>query len=334
MTGRDIVVVGGSAGGIEALRGLVAGLPPDLAAAVLVVVHTPATSPGLLPRILARDTALPVAHARDGEALRPGRVYVAVPDHHLLIRDGTVRLSRSARQNRARPAVDALFRSAARWCGARVIAVVLSGALDDGAVGTAVIHAHGGVAVIQDPDEATFDGMPRAALIAVDGYAVVSPAKHLGTRIADLVAEPFVASPPLPDPDLIRETDMTESEHPYGALPLGTPAGLGCPECNGGMSVIGDAATTHYRCHTGHSYSPQTLVDAQREKVETALWTAISFMEEQSMIHQHLAARDAGSGDASTVDHRIAGQEAARAAATLRRRLEQPMSARGDDAEV
>jgi two-component system chemotaxis response regulator CheB len=322
VAGRDLVVIGASAGGIEALCDVVADLPDGLPAAVLVVVHLPATMPSALPRILSRSGPLAAVPAEPGMAIEPGRIYVGVPDHHLLVHDDTLVLSRSARQNRARPAVDALFRSAARWRGPRTIGMVLSGALDDGAVGLATIHDRGGLAVVQDPADAIFPDMPRAALTAVGADAVVAPAAQLGRQIADLVGKPVTGPIEPAGRDLILETDMAEHDRPVPGEQPGRPAGLGCPECTGGISIVGEGATTHYRCHVGHSYSPQTLLDAQREKIEGALWTAVSILEEQAVIHQHLAARAAVSGASITVgNQRAEADEALRAAETIRRTM-------------
>lgn len=319
---RDVVVAGGSAGGIEAFCAFLAGLPADLPAAVLVVVHMPADGPSALPEVLDRCGPLPARWAVDGEPLVPGRVYVAARDHHLLVRDGVVRLSRSARQNRSRPAVDALFRSAARWCGPRAIAVVLSGVLDDGAAGLAAVHARGGAAVVQDPDDAVFGGMPRAALAAVDGDAATGTASELARCVIDLAGQPVVPPTTPPHRDLIMETDMAEHDHPVGREAPGTPAGLGCPECNGGMSVIKQGSTVHYRCHVGHSYSPQTLVAAQREKVESALWTGVSYLEEQAAVHRHLADQATANGAPPAADEQHAAADLAlRTAHTIRRSI-------------
>ncbi len=289
MNRRDVVVVGGSAGSVQAVQAFVSGLPPELAAAVLVVVHRPPDVTSALGRILDRSGPLPARAAQHGEPLKPGTVYVASPDHHLLIHDTTIWLKRSPRQNRVRPAIDALFRSAARWCGARTVGVVLSGALDDGAAGLAAIHARGGLAAIQAPQDALFDGMPRAALAAVAGDAIVGPAAQLGGRVAALLGDPVVQPAEPPDRDLILETDMAEYDHSAGAERPGRPVQLGCPECNGGMALVESGRTVHYSCHVGHSYSPQTLLAAQREKVEASLWTAVSILEEQAVVHQQLA---------------------------------------------
>jgi two-component system chemotaxis response regulator CheB len=316
---RDVVVIGGSAGSVGALQAFVGGLPADLGAAVLVVVHRPPDTPSALARILDRSGPLPARSAEHGEPLKTGAIYVASPDYHLLIHDTAISLRRSPRQNRVRPAVDALFRSAARWCGSRTMGVVLSGALDDGAAGLAAIHARGGVAVIQDAADALFDGMPRAALTAVAGDAIVGSAAGLGVRVAALVGQPVHAPAEPPDRDLILETDMAEHDHSAGAERPGRPVQLGCPECNGGMSVVEAGRTLHYACHTGHSYAPQTLLAAQRDKVESALWTAVSILEEQAVVHQQLANR---TGQAQPpVDQTDAAQAARRSAHRIRENI-------------
>jgi two-component system chemotaxis response regulator CheB len=233
------LVVGGSAGSIEALVEVVARLPPGLPAAVLVTVHVGGNSRSSLPQVLARAGRLPAAHARNGEPLRRGRIYVAPPDLHLLAVAGTARLSGGPRVNRHRPAVDAMFASAARWGGDTVVAVVLSGVLDDGAVGAALVARAGGRVLVQDTADALFDSMPRAALSAVPG-AVTAPAAGLasvigttfhdllggrgGTGVDEIEGEPEMAGPHMGDSDepgflSADETRLTR---------------LSCPECNGG----------------------------------------------------------------------------------------------------
>lgn len=164
MAEPSIIVIGASAGGVEALCELVAALPASLAAPILVVVHVPASHPSLLPRILSRRGSLPAAHAQDGEAALPGHIYVAPPDYHVLLEDGHIRLSHGPRENRCRPAIDPLFRSAALACGHKAIGVVLSGMLDDGTSGLVSIKRHGGTAFVQAPEQAKFSSMPRSAI--------------------------------------------------------------------------------------------------------------------------------------------------------------------------
>jgi two-component system chemotaxis response regulator CheB len=182
---RDIIVIGASAGGVQALQQLVQTLPPDLAAAVFVVLHTSPWAPSLLPQILSRSGPLPAAHARDGEGIERGRIYVAPPDHHLLLeRDRTV-LWKGPKENRFRPAINVLFRSAAGAYGERVTGVILTGALDDGSAGLWWISRQGGVALVQDPDEAQIDEMPRSALTYVSS-AYVARLSEMGSFLTRL----------------------------------------------------------------------------------------------------------------------------------------------------
>ncbi|MFB9235362.1 chemotaxis protein CheB [Plantactinospora siamensis] len=319
--GHDLVVVGASAGGVEALKALVAGLPADLAAAVLVVLHVAPTRSTALAGILDRCGPLPARPARDGERPEPGRIYVAVPDRHLLLHDGRIMLGRGPRQNRVRPAVDALFRSAARWRGARTLGVVLSGTLDDGAAGLAAIAVAGGAALVQDPADALSPGMPEAAL-AVVPTATVAPADGLAAEVARLVADP----PGGPTGTGAHHELTAEEELSRGAggvapefLP-GRPVSVRCPECSGGMNLVETAGTAHYLCHVGHILSPATLVAALRERVEQGMWTAVSILEELAMVHDQLAERARKGGAGLTVTHQRASAAEVRAAADVIRK--------------
>lgn len=168
MSGHAIIVVGASAGGVEAVIQLVQGLPKELPAAILVVIHFPAHGKSILPYILTRSGPLQAVHATDGEAIQPGRIYLAVPDKHLGVKLGYIRLDGGPKENSARPAINVLFRTAAQVYGSRVIGVVLSGTLSDGTAGLSAIKRHGGVAIVQNPDEALFSEMPRSAIKHVD----------------------------------------------------------------------------------------------------------------------------------------------------------------------
>ena len=182
-----IIVIGASAGGVEAISQVVRELPADVPAAVCVVLHFPASGTSVLPSILARVGSLPAAHAVDGEPIQPGRIYVAPPDRHLIVRQERVELSIGPKENNHRPAVDVMFRTAARSHGPRVIGVVLSGTLDDGTVGLAAIRKQRGIAVVQDPEDALYPGMPRSALENVGGDHVL-PVAGIGALLGRLAS--------------------------------------------------------------------------------------------------------------------------------------------------
>jgi two-component system chemotaxis response regulator CheB len=317
---RDLVVIGASAGGVEALCQVLAGLRADLPVCVLVVTHMPARGNSALAAILDRCAALSVVAAQQDTPLSPGHIHVAVPDQHLLVHDGHLLLSRAPQQNRARPAVDALFRSAARWHGPRTVGVVLSGALDDGAAGLAAIDAAGGACVVQEPGDALHRSMPDAALSVVP-HAVVASALNMGDHINALVTEPIGTAAPPFDADLITETDMAENDAPMtrSGQP-GQPVGISCPDCSGGMNIVKTGTAVHYTCHVGHVWSPQTLIEAQQTKIEQALWTAVSILEEQANTHENLAQRVISRPGGMTGNHqRAAAEEIRKAAATIRK---------------
>ncbi|MGY1823392.1 chemotaxis protein CheB [Geodermatophilus sp. SYSU D00079] len=307
-----VVVVGASAGGLTPLQELVAGLPADLPAAVLVVVHVPPTADSHLPRLLSRCGPLPATHPEDGQRLRPGTILVAPPDHHLLVRGSYVRLSRGPRENRQRPAVDTLFRSAARSCGPGVVAVVLSGALDDGAAGAAAVAAQDGVVLVQDPAEARVSAMPRATLAGVR-HARVLPSSRLAPTVTELVRGP--ASPGTPTPTAERKPAMGG---PTADTDLGTPAAIGCPECQGGMFETAPGSPASYTCHVGHSWSAQTLLAAQREAVEGAIYNAASKLLEIAAVHRRLAGLGDGETGTTPEEHLAAAERAEERAARVR----------------
>ncbi|HET8660695.1 MAG TPA: chemotaxis protein CheB [Micromonosporaceae bacterium] len=298
-----VVVVGASAGGVEALRVLVAGLPAGLDAAVLVVLHIPRRAPSALPAILNRSGPLPAAHAVDGELLDAGRIYVAPPDHHLLVSAGRVRLSAGPSENGHRPAVDPLFRSAAQWAGPRTVAVVLSGSRDDGTAGAAAVVRRGGRLLVQDPDEALHASMPRSAMELVGAERVVGAAK-LGAALAELVEEVTQAPPPaVPEAEgepfegavppgenlLILETAMANMEDLTTDELSVQPSGLACPSCHGGLFELPGEPAPRFRCRVGHAWSPQSLLDEQAEAFEGALWVALRSLEEKAELSRRLA---------------------------------------------
>jgi two-component system chemotaxis response regulator CheB len=218
--------------------------------------------------------------------LRQGAVLLAPADHHLLVADDRVRLSRGPRVNRQRPAVDTLFRSAALARGSGVVAVVLSGALDDGAVGAATVAAQDGVVLVQDPAEARVPSMPAAALASVRRARSV-PTAELPAAVAEVVSGP-AATPPTPtEPSIRRSPAMLGG--PTERTDLGTPAALGCPECQGGMFESATEGTVSYACHVGHTWSAQTLLEAEQQAVEGAIYNAASKLMEMAAVHRRLA---------------------------------------------
>lgn len=294
MAARDIIVIGASAGGVDTLQRLVAGLPRDLPATVFLALHVSPGAPGILPQILSRAGPLPAAHARDGEVHKKGNIYVAPPDHHLLVRNGTMRLTRGARENLNRPAIDPLFRSAAVAFGSRVIGVVLTGFLDDGTAGLSAVKRCGGVAVVQDPADAAYPSMPAAALknVAVDHSVPIGAMAELLTR---LVAAP-VKGPGPPAPAGVKAEDaMTEKQTDEEDVldRIGSRSTVTCPECNGTLWELRDDPV-QFRCHVGHAFSPRTLVSEHTRRLEDALWAAVRGFEEKSTIAERVAARVEG----------------------------------------
>lgn len=289
---RDVIAVGASAGGVEALRALVAGLPAGFPAAVLVVLHLPRDATSALPTILSRSGPLPAATAVDGEPLRAGRVYVAASDHHLLLLDGHLRLSNGPAENGHRPAIDPLFRSVARAAGPRGVGVVLSGSRDDGAAGLVSIVAHGGTAVVQEPADALYPSMPLAAL-AQTPAAHVTPAAKLGGLLAELTAE-LLPDDPRPPVDKLLDLEIAISGLvPVTADEAAPPAGFGCPACGGSLFQINDGTVPRYRCRVGHAWSAESLLDEQAIALEGALWMALRALEEKSELSRRMAANGA-----------------------------------------
>lgn len=297
LANKEIIVIGGSAGAVEALKGLVEALPRDLDAAVLVVIHIPPSSPGRLPEILQRHSAVRVAWAEDGEPIENGRVYIAPPDQHLIVEPGCVRLTRAPRENHSRPAIDPLFRSAALAYGPGVIAVVLSGRLDDGTAGLWAVQERGGTTVVQDPDDAAHPDMPRNALAYTEADHVV-PAEALGGLLARLAREPVVphAEPASPALELEVKIAMEANALDHGVMSLGPTTPYSCPECHGVLMRVGEGGIPRFRCHTGHAYALDSLLASATEGVEETLWSALRAVEETVLLLREAARHEASNG--------------------------------------
>jgi two-component system, chemotaxis family, protein-glutamate methylesterase/glutaminase len=324
LIGHDIVAIGASSGGVEALMRLVRDLPADLPAAVFVVVHFPEGAPSVLPRILDRSGPLKAIHPEDGDSIVNGRIYVASPNVHLLVEKGRVRLTRGPRENRHRPAVDPLFRTAAIAYGPRAVGVVLTGALDDGTAGLLAIKRRGGVAVVQDPDDALIPGMPRSALEYVDvDYCL--PLDEIAPLLARIAREPAKEKGAYPVADDMEFESKMAGLDPSvidGGQHFGELSAFTCPDCAGPLFEIRDGNLLRFRCRVGHAYSADGLLDEKSEALENALYVALNTLEENATMADRMAARSRGHGHvhaAARFDERA--QEARRQAAVIRRVL-------------
>ncbi|MFC4536977.1 chemotaxis protein CheB [Sphaerisporangium dianthi] len=295
LSGRDLVVVAASAGGVEALRTLLGEIPAGLRAAVLVVLHISPRSGSALAGILDRAGPLKAASAEHGEILEHGRVYVAPPDHHLLVGGEQVALSRGPRHHGHRPAADPLFLSAALAGGPRTLGVVLSGTLDDGARGCATVERLGGAVAVQDPDHSAFDGMPRAAL-AVTRRPYVGSVKAIARWIARESVTPVEAEAATADAETEREVSLFLSATQPDPGPDGRLSVFTCPDCNGPLFEADDRGRPRYACLVGHAWSIESMVDGQSEAVERAFWVAILRLEERIRIMDRMVVSTEGKG--------------------------------------
>jgi two-component system chemotaxis response regulator CheB len=287
----DVVVIGASAGGVEALSTLVSKLPRNLRAAVFVVLHL-SRARSVLPEILTRAGRLPAVHPADGDPIEHGRIYVGRPDHHLTLEEGRIRVVHGPTENGYRPAVDPLFRSAARVYGPRVIGIILTGALDDGTAGLAAVKEAGGIAVVQDPDEAFASSMPRSAraFVPVDH---VLPLREIGALVVSLTNEqtdpPAAVEGPhvkAMEPDLGPPNIAVQEADRPGKVSVFT-----CPECHGTLWEADERGIVRFRCRVGHVYSPESMLAAQTDSVDRALWIALRSLEERAALTHRLSER-------------------------------------------
>jgi two-component system chemotaxis response regulator CheB len=292
MDKRNIIVIGASAGGFQAIKQLIASLPPDLDAAIFIVWHMSPDIIGILPNVINKQKVIQASNAVDKEPIVFNHIYVAPPDRHLIIEKGLVRVTRGPKENRFRPAVDPLFRSAAYIYGVRVIGIILSGALDDGTSGLWTIKHRGGIAIVQDPGDAEVPSMPENALAAVEVDFRV-PVSEMAALLVKLTAESVKEE---------KEIDMEENKKTSvevsvalqdnalekGVMQLGKFTAYACPECHGVLSAIKDGDIIRYRCHTGHAYSADSLLASITEDIEDSLWGAIRGVEESIILLNNL----------------------------------------------
>jgi two-component system chemotaxis response regulator CheB len=284
----NVAAVGASAGGVEALTQFVAGLTPDLPYAILVALHMPAGSPSALARIIDRNGPLPAVTATAGARLEAGTIYVGIPNRHLLVHDGRILLSEGPTENGHRPGINALFRSVALNHGQRAVGVLLSGVLDDGVLGSAAIRSRGGTTIVQSPPDALFPAMPQNAIDAgVADHEL--PAAELGSMLKHLADRQFEEREMEPDARMELENRIAMARRfstEFDTEALGSPSGYSCPDCNGALISVVEG---NYRCHVGHAWTPDALLRARDDEVDTALWVALRSLQEKAKLSRRLA---------------------------------------------
>lgn len=285
-----IVVIGASAGAIDALPRAVGPLPADFQAPICVVMHTSPESPRLLDGILDRAGPLNATEAQNLERPRAGHIYVAPPDHHLILEPNRLRLTKGPRENRFRPAIDPLFRSAAQVYGPAAIGVILTGNLGDGVAGLWAIRRLGGVTIVQDPAEAAFPSMPLNAVEHVKP-AHVATLEAIAPLLTRLVVTPLHEGAAVVNEHIDIELKIAKEENPQdaGIDRLGEPSRFACPECHGVLSELLEEGRPRFRCHTGHAYSVESLLAAINEGIEDSLWNAIRTLEEGARYLRHIS---------------------------------------------
>jgi two-component system chemotaxis response regulator CheB len=308
MAGHDIVVIGTSAGGVDALLSLVKALPAELPAAIFVTLHLPPEGPSLLPELLGWSARLPAQHATNGMPFGYGQIYLAPPDHHLLLRRGHVHVVQGPKENGFRPAVDAMFRTAAQAYGPRVVGVVLTGMLDDGTAGLLAIKRRGGVAIVQDPEEAAFPAMPASALryVAVDAVCRLAEIPPLLVRLANTPADDEGARAMSEAMHVEANISGGDQEALQQAGTLGSPAPFSCPDCGGVLTEFYDGELLRFRCQVGHAFSPQSAFAAHAASRDRALWSAYNTLGERAVLARRLAREAERLGDTGTAQHFLA----------------------------
>ena len=287
MPGKDIIVIGGSAGSIEPIRSMLRNLPADFPGSLFIVIHSSPSSPGVLNTIFNAAGPLAAVTATNDERIAPGRVYVAQTDHHLVIEPGRVRVTRGPKENRFRPAVDPLFRSAAQTYGPRVVGVLFSGGLDDGTSGLWTVKQLGGTAIVQDPHEAWAPSMPQSAMqhVRVDHVLKAEEIAPLLVRLVSTPADLQEGDRAVPEDIKIEVEIASASNAMYaGVMKLGGPSNYACPECHGVLLAMKDQAPLRFRCHTGHAYTLESLMSEMDDVIEETLWSAIRALEERAML--------------------------------------------------
>jgi two-component system, chemotaxis family, protein-glutamate methylesterase/glutaminase len=323
MAKHDIIVVGASAGGVDALKKLIQGLPEDFPASIFVVQHLSPHRESILPQILQRASKLPVLSPDHQEKIQQGHIYIAPPDRHLILENNHMNLVHGPKENHSRPSVDVLFRSAALEYGPRVIGIVLSGSLGDGTSGLHAIKSAGGIAIVQDPEDAIYPSMPLSAVQQVPVDASL-PLEKIPEELTKLIQQPVnsmkskktskknLAKKELEITKLKEEALNKEGEY-------GVPSVYSCPDCRGVLWEIKDGDLVRFRCRTGHGYLPEILSERQSDNIESTLWAAMTALEEKSSLSMRLANRFMGFGDSLAAQRfRTKSKDALKKAEVLR----------------
>ena len=288
----EIIVVGASAGGVEAISSLVKLLPASLPASIFVVVHFPENATSVLPKILSRVGPIKAIGGEDNQPIEKGVIYVAPPGCHMLVKRGAIRIVRGPKENGHRPAIDPLFRSAARIYKSKVAGVILSGMLNDGVIGLTYVKANGGLSMVQDPDESLFGDLPRHAIhdVKID---FVAPISQLAQLLVEQVCDDCDDAPT--DPPELEEQSLDPTEMTVEELreleAHRKPSAYTCPECNGTLFELNENGILNYRCRVGHAYTPENLEAHQAEELEAALWEALKSLEENLALSKKLLQR-------------------------------------------
>jgi len=324
MNRKNIIVIGASSGGLEALKRLFSGLTNGIDAAIFIVWHMPPDVMGFLPRVLGKLTAMTTENAIDNEPIVFNRVYVAPPDRHMMIESGRVRVVRGPKENRFRPAIDPLFRSAAYTYGGRVIGIILSGALDDGSAGLWAVKKFGGTTIVQDPAESDVPGMPESALRLVRDVDYKITAREMAGTLGNLVLEPALGNH---DPGT-RQRDKTGSElkiammeERIGKKPMGKLTPYTCPECHGVLLQFKENGRERFRCHTGHAFSANGLLADLTEGVEDSLWTTVRTIEESVLLLSHMSKHLEKTDPGAAAEFQAKAEEAKRRSEIVRKAL-------------
>ncbi|MFL6277838.1 MAG: chemotaxis protein CheB [Blastocatellia bacterium] len=321
---RDIIVIGGSSGALAPLKSIIRALPTDLAATIFVVFHVPPEYKSLLPDILTKQGTLPAVAAMHGGVTRRGHIYVVPPDYHLIIEAGYVRLWRGPKENHSRPSLNPTFRSAAKIYGERVIGIILSGFLDDGTAGLIAVKVNGGVAIVQDPDDAESDDMPRNAMRYIDADYVV-PAAQIAPLLVELTRESVSETGEKSMPDLTDKESM-KVEQDIAKIEAGEKTNsltmIVCPDCGGPMWEFRNSDFKTFQCRVGHKFSPENILAHHAETLERALWVAVRTLDERASLTREMAnvARHTA-GEEVIREFENEAEEAARNAEIIRRML-------------